>query len=182
MADLTSLGTVGYLSGPVDARDVYDAAMSGGHTKLFGTSYISQYYALLDAGGIAGVVITSEDGEAYDASRGKFAILNRPKPTSGSWRYHVDMCRWTYDRLREMEDRGVKVTIMTDAQDYWFMSLPFRIRGMRFVNSYHCAIRALDHSRLTPHEGFKRLTSWLHPVLCRSIDGRFPAHSRAIAA
>lgn len=162
MADIGSLGTIGYLSGPVDARGVYDAAAAGGHTKLFGTSYLSQYYALLEAHRARGVVVTSHGETAYDAERPGIGILNRPRPTSAGWRYHADMIRWTSARLHELEQRGAKAVIMTDAQDYWFVTLPFRRRGMRFVNSYHCAIRSLGHRRFGPHEVLKRLTSWLH--------------------
>jgi glycosyltransferase involved in cell wall biosynthesis len=154
--------TLGYLSGPVDAREVYDSVFADQHTRLFGSSYLGQIFKILAAAGSKGVVVTSLDGDAYDAERPGVAILNRPKTQRGGWRYHHDMFRWTYERLRELEDRGVQVVVLTDAQDYWFATLPFRVRGMRFVNSYHCVIRPYRHRRLSPHEAMKRLTSLLH--------------------
>ncbi len=153
---------VGYLSGPVDARKVYDAWVSGEHTELFGTSYLQHWYAELRRQGREGVVVTSHAGEAYEEQRGEFAILNRPKSKADGLRYHVAMSRWSYDRLREMEQRGATTVVLTEANQYRFTTLPFRRRGMRFVNSFHCAIRSIGHKRFSPHEALIHLSDHTH--------------------
>ena len=153
---------VGYLSGPVDARKVYDAWKSGTHTDLFGTSYLQHWFAELERQQRGGVVVTSHPGEPYDARRGGFLILNRPQSQRGGAAYHLDMMRWTRERLGELEAAGAKTVVLTDAAHYWFLTLPFRRRGMRFVASHHCALRSLGHKRASPHEVLLQLTAHLH--------------------
>ncbi len=160
--DPAGLPKVGYLSGPVDARKVYDAWKDGSHTALFGTSYLLHWFAELERQGRSGVVVTSHAGEAYSETRGDFQMLNRPKTTRSGLRYHLDMIRWVRDRLREFEANHASTVILTDAQHYWFVTPPFRKRGMRFINSYHCALRALGHNRRSIHEFFIQLTSRRH--------------------
>ena len=153
---------VGYLSGPVDARKIYSVWEQGGQTDLFGTSYLQHWFAELDRQGREGLVITSHAGETYTETRGPFTIMNRPKPRETGIAYHVAMARWTRDRLVELENEGVETAVLTDANQFWFASWPFRRRGMRFVNSYHCALRTLAHKRLSPHEALLSLTSRIH--------------------
>ncbi|MBX7527522.1 glycosyltransferase family 4 protein [Qipengyuania vesicularis] len=153
---------VGYLSGPVDARKVYRAWRDEAHTELFGTSYLRHWFNEVEDQGRSGVVITSEAGEAYEETHGNFTILNRPKPTSSGLRYHMDMVRWTRERLSELEGAGARTVVMTDAPQYWFVTPPFRRRGMKFVNSFHCAIRSLGHSAFSPHELLIRASASVH--------------------
>ena len=122
---------VGYLSGPVDARKVYRAWRDEAHTELFGTSYLRHWFNEVEDQGRSGVVITSEAGEAYEETHGNFTILNRPKPTSSGLRYHMDMVRWTRERLTELEGAGARTVVMTDAPQYWFVTPPFRRRWRR---------------------------------------------------
>ena len=157
-----ALPVVGYLSGPVDARKVYRAWRDDSHTELFGTSYLRHWFNEVDTQGRRGVVVTSEPGEAYEETFDNFTVLNRPKPTSGGLRYHIDMIRWTRDRLREFEEAGVQTLVMTDAPQYWFVTPPIRRRGMKFVNSFHCAIRSLGHKKFSPHELLIRAASRVH--------------------
>jgi len=153
---------VGYLSGPVDARKVHDAWRIGGQTDLFGTSYLRHWFGEMDRQGREGVVITSHEGDAYEEQRGAFTILNRPKTKADGARYHFDMLRWSYHRLKEFEDLGVETAVLTEANQYRMATLPFRRRGMRFVNSFHCAIRKLGHSTFSPHELLIRLSNIAH--------------------
>ena len=156
------LPKVGYLSGPVDARKVYEAWTSNAHTELFGTSYLTHWFAEMKRQGRNGVVVTSHDGEAYETQRGDFTIINSPKSRAEGWRYHRDMFRWSYARLLEMEKRGVRTTVLTDANQYRATTLPFRRRGMKFVNSFHCAIRSLGHRWASPHEALIGLSAHTH--------------------
>ena len=75
-------GKVGYLSGPVDARRVYDAWKSGGHTDLFGTSYLTHWFEEVERQGRGGVLDVAEhdyaegciDPVIIDRQRGEFAL------------------------------------------------------------------------------------------------------------
>lgn len=156
------LKKIGYLSGPVDARRIYDSRMSGVHTDLFGTSYLSHLMEVCEDQDRQAVIITTHGSEAYDAQCGRFTILNRPQPGGRSLQYHLRQVSWARQMLGEFERRGVGTAVLTAGQHYWLVTPPFRRRGMRFINSYHCAIRALGHKRLSPHELFIRLTSLRH--------------------
>lgn len=154
--------TLGYLSGPVDARAIYRSLREGSHTSLFGTSYMRHLMTVCEEQGRAAVIITTHPGASYDEQLAGFTILNRSQPDGRGLSYHVKQLRWTSKCLGEMEKRGASTVVMTAAQHYWLVSPPFRRRGMRFVNSYHCAIRALGHRLLSPHEALIRLTSLRH--------------------
>ncbi len=159
---LGAIPCTGYLSGPVDARRVHDAWTSGGATDLFGTSYLKHWFEELKMQGRSGIVVTSHPGERYEEHRYGVVILNRPRTDRSGWNFHRDMMSWTRDRLIEMEQLGASTVILTDAAQYWFLTVPFRKRGMRFVNSFHCALRSLGHRRFGIHETLIRLTGWYH--------------------
>lgn len=153
---------LGYLSGPVDARAIYRSLRDRSQTDLFGTSYMRHFMQVCEEIGSDAVIVTTHGGKAYEERLGRFTILNRPPYGGSGLRYHFRQSRWVTDRLGEMEKRGVGTVILTAAQHHWFMTRPFRARGMRFINSYHCAVRAIGHKRWSVHEGLIRLTSLLH--------------------
>lgn len=153
---------LGYLSGPVDARGIYRSLREGQHTSLFGTSYMRHLMQVCEEQGREAVIVTTHGNEAYDERLGSFTILNRPPPRGRSLHYHWRQALWTRSMLAEMERHGVRTAVMTAAQHYWFVSAPFRKRGMRFINSYHCAIRSMRHNKSGIHELFVRLTSSRH--------------------
>lgn len=153
---------LGYFSGPVDARAIYASLRSGDHTSLFGTSYVKHFMRLCERQGREAVILTTHAGASYEETRGNFSIVNRPPPGGKGLAYHWRQIGWTRRCLAELERRGARTVVMTAAQHYWFVTPPFRKRGMRFVNSYHCAIRSLGHRVVGPHEAFVRLTSLRH--------------------
>lgn len=153
---------LGYLSGPVDARRIYDSLVHGTHTDLFGTSYLRHLMQVCEDEKRDAVIVTTHGDERYDIQLGRFKILNRPVPRGRSLRFHLRQVWWTYEILVEMEQAGVGTTVLTAAQHYWFVTPTFRMRGMKFINSYHCSLRALGHKRFSPHEVFIRLTSKFH--------------------
>ena len=153
---------IGYLSGPVDAREIYRSLREGVATSLFGTEYLQHFMRLCEAQGRKAIIVTTHGQEAYDVEVGHFSIRNRPQPPGKRLRYHLRQVEWVRDRLVEIEAWGARVCVLTAAQHYWLVTPPFRRRGMRFINSYHCAIRAIGHNRWSPHEFFIRMTSWRH--------------------
>lgn len=156
------MNRLSYLSGPVDARKIYDNFINGTQTALFGTSYMRHFMQVCEDQGRDAVIVTTHAGEPYEAQLGRFTILNRPQPDGRSLQYHLRQVQWIHKTLGEMEARGAKVVVLTAATHYWWASLPFRRRGMKFINSFHGSIRALSHKRLSLHEALIRLTSRLH--------------------
>jgi glycogen synthase len=146
----------------VDARGIYRSLKEGGHTTLFGTSYMRHLMALCEEEGREAVIVTTHPGETYEAELGPFTILNRPMPGGRGLKYHYRQYRWMRDCLQELEHRGARTTILTAGAHYWFATGAVRRRGMRFVNSFHGSLRALNHSRLSVHEILIRATSRLH--------------------
>ena len=155
-------GKLGYLAGAVDARRIYQNSVEGTQTDLFGTSYLRHFMQVCESENRDAVIVTTHECERYDTQLGRFTILNRPRPSGRSLQYHLRQVRWTHDILDEMEAHGVGTTVLTAAQHYWLVTLPFRKRGMKFINSYHCSIRSLGHKKLSLHEVFIRLTSRFH--------------------
>ena len=155
---------LGYLSGPVDARQIHRSLREGVQTALFGTSYLLHFMKLCEEQQREAVIVTTHGDEAYDVETGLFSIRNRPQPKGRRLNYHLRQIGWVRERLAEMEKADVGVCVLTAAQHYWMVTPPFRRRGMRFINSYHCAVRAIGHPRWSPHEFFIRLTSWRHLI------------------
>ncbi len=153
---------LGYFSGPVDARNIYASLRSGDHTSLFGTSYMKHLMQVCEQQGRDAVILTTHVGASYEETLGRFAIVNRPPPGGSGMAYHWRQIGWTRDCVAELERYGARTVVMTASQHYWFITPPFRKRGMRFVNSYHCAVRPLGHRVVSPHEVLIRLTSMLH--------------------
>lgn len=159
---VTDARKLGYLSGPVDARKIYDSLVNKTHTDLFGTSYLRHFMQVCENENRDAVIVTTHGGKRYDIQLGRFTILNRPPPSGRLLWYHLRQIQWIYEILVEMESHGVGITILTAGQHYWLATPPFRKRGMKFINSYHCSLRALGHKKFSPHEIFIKLTSICH--------------------
>lgn len=153
---------LGYLSGPVDARAIYSSIKTNEPTSLFGTSYLAHLMKICEEDGRDAVIVTTHPGEAYDVQLGSFTILNRPMPTGRFFGYHWKQVRWTRAVLLEMETLGAQTVVLTASQLYWFLTGPFRKRGMLFINAYHCAVRSKALRSLSVHEIFARLTGFMH--------------------
>ncbi len=153
-------GKIGYLSGPVDGRKVYEAWQDGFHTELLGTSYLTHWFKEVSRRGREGVVITTHDGPTYEERRGDFTIINRPTSKRGGLAYHLDMFRWMYGSLETLEHHGASTTVLTIGPHYRATTLPFRKRGMRFINAFHGALRPPQNSLLSPHELLHRISGY----------------------
>lgn len=153
----TDVVKVGYISGPVDARVVYDSWAGGDPLAYFGTSYLLQFYAVAAALGLELVVTTSEGTERYDAERPGVRIMNRPRRPHGGVRYHLSEIAWLWARVAETVAGGARIVVLTDAMHHWWALWPWRLRGVRFVNALHCAItRPAAREPRT-----RRLLAWL---------------------
>src|SRR5260221_14337513 len=84
-----------YLSGPVDAFNVYDAWAKGAPLEYFGTSYLKQFYQACADFDAEGYVVTTLPG-GYNCKRiGSFVLENRPTPIGLiGIGYHVAYVFW----------------------------------------------------------------------------------------
>ena len=181
-SDAVSNDVIGYLSGPVDAREVYTCWEKGEPTAYFGTSYLQQFFTVISKLGGEAHVITSHDGEAYDVRRGSFLLSNRPKASNLlGWRYHWTQMRWTAAALSDLEASHCRVLVLTDAQNYWFLTVPLRLRRKRFINALHCAIwpaftakplhlRLLAAANRLAHYAFGDTTLSASPLITRQLE------------
>jgi glycosyltransferase involved in cell wall biosynthesis len=135
---------VGYISGPVDARVVHDSWRSATPLDYFGTSYLLQFYQVTVDLDIDLVVVTCHAGPRYDESRAGIHIMNRPRAPRGGLRYHLAEIAWLWGAVRETVRAGARTIVLTDAMLYWWALLPWRWRGIRFVNALHCVAMRPD--------------------------------------
>ncbi|MEH3104898.1 MAG: glycosyltransferase [Sphingomonas phyllosphaerae] len=153
---------IGYISGPVDARVVHDSWRSGEPLDYFGTSYLLQFFDVADQMGLDLIVTTSAAQPRYDARRDGVHIMNRPRRAAGGLRYHLYEVAWLWGRVRETVAGGARIIVLTDAMFHWWALLPWRWRGVRFVNALHCAIlRPAAREPLT-RRVLARLLAWFH--------------------
>lgn len=177
--------TLGYLSGRVDARKVYEAWRSRNPAEGFGTMYMLQFLTSARELGHEAVIVTSHGEQSYEADFPELGIVNMPHPDPASvsgWEFHLGEIAWTLKALWRMYRAGARVIVLTDNQLYWFLTLPFRLLGVRFVNALHCThYLQLGNNRL-PRRLFNRLTGWLHYVFADPTIGVSPAIMREVAA
>lgn len=130
---------IAYLSGSVDAREVYDNWTKGREQPYFGTSYLSQFFELCRELGADGYVLTTLPGRHAMFRCGDFLIENRPMPREASGvRYHMGIAFW-YLRLapRLLRSRP-DLLVVTALQNHWFLLFFLKWLGVTVVPAVHC--------------------------------------------
>lgn len=132
---------IAYLSGPIDGPAVYDIWQKKSKQPYLGTSYLSQFYDLIDREDHSGFVITCLPGRKATSYRKNLKICNIPRDhgASGFW-YHLFSAMWVIRSTFLIIAERPKYLIVTDAQDYWFLMLPARLMGIRIIAAYHCTL------------------------------------------
>lgn len=165
---------IGYLSGPVDARKVYKMWQSDQPNNYLGTSYLTEFFEVVKQMDFSGIVVTSEGRASYQKTVANISIINAPKPRGGNGlSYHLNHSIWTYRAIKRLVSEGSNIILLTDSQNYWFCTIFFRFKGVRFVNALHAAIWP-EFRTLTLSESILRLTNsvfhyiWGDPSLSAS--------------
>jgi glycosyltransferase involved in cell wall biosynthesis len=161
-----------YVSGPIDARRVYDDWQRGDQSAYYGTIYLVQLYALLHELGVKGLIITTLGTDSWADTRGNFRIVNLPTPKSkAGLSYHVAMLGWVARCLSEIFRFGANAALLTAGQNYlWAFGL-LRLRGIRLIVSLHCTLWP-KHARRKPiHRLFDVLNGRLLFPICDHIQG-----------
>lgn len=129
-----------YLSGPVDAEDVYVRWKNGEHTTLFGTSYLQQFYTLCRTMQAKALVFTTLPGQFYQRTIDDVTIVNRPPSTRSGIGYHLAMC-WSLLALAPILLRFWPTAfIITACQNHWFMLAYVKVTGAQIIPSAHCTM------------------------------------------
>lgn len=141
---------IGYLSGPVDAREVYALYLQNKGIDYLGTSYMREFFEVCEDLSLPSVVVTSHGEEEYEHRQDAARIANFPKRQDLSGlSYHVGMIRWTLRALQYLHNQGCTHVILTDAQDYWFMIRYTPLRQASLILAVHCALE-LPFGQISP--------------------------------
>jgi glycogen synthase len=127
-----------YLSGPVNALDVYNAWAKGAQLEYFGTSYLTQFYQVCADNGAEGYIITTLPGSYNCQKVGSFLIENRPTPSglSGLF-YHVGFCIWILKIVPRMIRFRPIFLIITAGHNYWVFLSILKLFGVVIIPAIH---------------------------------------------
>jgi glycogen synthase len=167
-----------YLSGPVDAAEVYERWKSGQHTKLFGTSYLMQFYELCSELDAEALVITTLPGEFSRRNIGQVTIENRPPSRSGGLRYHLAMIASMLALGPTLVRFKPSALVITAHQNYWFVLIYAKLLGTEIIPSAHCVM-------WRPYASIPRhlhLLLWLNGLFLRLSVRRAMAISGVVAS
>jgi len=129
-----------YLSGPVDAGDVYVRWKAGRHTQLFGTSYLMQFFELCSELGADALVITTLPTTFSRKKLGNIIVENRPPPQSRGLRYHLAMLLWMLRLAPTLLSFKPAAFVITAHQNYWFALSYAKLLGTELIPSAHCVL------------------------------------------
>lgn len=149
-----------YLSGPADALR-FLAELENGASDYFGTNYMKQFLLFTDQVNADAFIVTWHGDEDFDRRIGRYRIRNKPLPRANGISYHVAMLRWHLAILAQLWRVGPDVAVVTGNQDYWWMLAPLRLRGTRFVASYHSVLWPRCEPRRRRFFLFSALNGWL---------------------
>jgi len=135
----------------------------GRKPEYFGTSYLTDFFEIVTARDDTAIVVTSLPGDMTQLTAGNLEFVNLPKPPDyRGFRYHMANALWTWQALRVLAKAGAELIVLTDAQDYWFLTRPLRSRGIRFVNALHTCIWPPLRERKLRYKLLLKLTEALH--------------------
>lgn len=150
---------IAYLSGPVDARGVYDAWSGNRALSYFGTSYLSQYFQLCSERDADGYVVTIHSGDRYSVRCGNFVVDNRPLPENLKHViYHLGIAYWFVRWLPRLIRFKPDVLIVTAFQNHWFLLCFLRWFGITIIPSAHCVF----WPRFEKPKRYYKVLDWLN--------------------
>lgn len=161
-----------YVSGPIDARRVYDEWQRGDQSAYYGTIYLVQLYALLHELGAKALIITTLGADSWSDTRGDFEIVNLPTPKSKrGLSYHVAMLGWVGRCVKEIFRFHANIALLTAGQNYLWAFRLLRLRGIRLIVSLHCTLWPKYTRRRPIHRLFDILNGRLLFPVCDHIQG-----------
>lgn len=176
MSDVKKI-KIAYLSGPVDAADVYGRWKAGRHTQLFGTSYLMQFFELCAELRADALVITTLPGKIARRQIDRVTIENRPPSVSKGLMYHLGMIGGMLALAPALFRFRPTVLVVTAHQNYWFALSFVKALGTEIIPSAHCVLwRPFATSPM-----HWRLLLWFDGLFLKLFVTRAMAISRVVA-
>jgi glycogen synthase len=143
-----------YVSGPIDAIQVYEEFRSNKESDYFGTIYLLEVLRLLQQADAHGLIITTLPGSVSRVQEDSLTVVNIPMPAGkGGAFYHVGMIGWTIRSMVEIVRFRSNVALFTAGQNYFWLASLLKLFGVRLAASLHCTLwsrfsRTRFHNRL----------------------------------
>ena len=132
---------IAYVSGPIDAVQVYDQWRRSKRSGYYGTIYLLQLYEILQEVGAKALVITTLSTGRWSAARENVDVVNLPMPEGvGGMRYHIAMLAWACRCVAAIIRFRADGALLTAGQNYFWVFTPLRLFGTRLIASLHCTL------------------------------------------
>lgn len=132
---------IAYVSGPIDAVQVYDQWRRSKGSGYYGTIYLLQLYEILQEVGAKALVITTLSTGRWSAARENVEVVNLPMPEGvGGMRYHIAMLAWACRCVAAIIRFRADGALLTAGQNYFWAFAPLRLFGTRLIASLHCTL------------------------------------------
>jgi glycogen synthase len=159
---------IAYISGPVDAVEVYDTWLKGSSLGYFGDSHMSAFFQVCQDNQHDAYVITTLPGAKSKTQRGTITIANIPDPKHLSGlRYHIAMPLWFVGLLPAIARFRPDLIVATAGQGYWFSLLPFNWFGVKQLPILCCTLWA---KYAAPGLPLRTLTALERPYFKHGIE------------
>jgi glycogen(starch) synthase len=162
---------VAYVSGPIDAAQVYDQWRRAGGSQYYGTIYLLQLYKILEQVRAKALIITTLSTGRWSASRENVDIINLPMPEGvGGIRYHIAMLAWAYRCVAAIIRFRADGALLTAGQNYFWAFAPLRLFGTRLIASLHCTLWPPFAKRKRSHRVLNALNGILFYPFCDHVQ------------
>jgi glycosyltransferase involved in cell wall biosynthesis len=132
---------IAYVSGPIDAVQVYDQWRRSKGSGYYGTIYLLQLYEILQDVGAKALIITTLSTGRWSAARENVEVVNLPMPEGvGGVRYHIAMLAWAFRCVAAIIRFRADGALLTAGQNYFWAFTPLRLFGTRLIASLHCTL------------------------------------------
>lgn len=161
-----------YVSGPVNAEELYDRWTHGKDPAYFGTSYLQQLYSYAIPRYEHVQIVTTLPGCEYRYDEKHVSFHSAPIPEEGRGiGYHLRNMLWAFRLGRHLKRQKFDTILLTAGQNYWFViGLVFLFSRTNFVISYHCTVWPQFHVKKSWAILYK-LNSWFILNRAKAIMG-----------
>jgi glycogen(starch) synthase len=130
-----------YLSGPVDAVDVYEKWSKEQQLGYFGSSHMREFFDVCARLGLDAYVITTLPGAFVKYESENILIENHPPPTRVQGvLYHLTYAWWLFALLPRVVRFRPDVLVATAGVNYWFLLILLRLSGIIIVPVLTCTL------------------------------------------
>ena len=131
---------IAYLSGPTNAFEILAALRSGAEPNYFGTNYMREFLIFADEFEAKALIATWHNAPKSVRRRERCTFLNLPPPRAAGLGYHLQLFRQQLIFLWHFLKFRPDVLLLTGNQEFWWVMWPLKLRGTRFVASFHGVI------------------------------------------